>query len=119
MASNLGKIYEKMLNIVVSQHMADNGLWYEDQYGFRPHHSTAHAITKFTAQVQSALAQRKYFAVVFLDCAKAFNCVPRSLLVEKLKWYGFDAQISETIDSYLATDDKLASAESYTLRKER
>ena len=83
-------------------HMNSNRLWFENQYGFRPNHSTTHAVSKLITLIEAALSRKKYFLVIFLDVSKAFNCLPAELLAKKLDWYGLTGNIKNVIMSYLS-----------------
>ena len=57
----------------------------------------------FTVYVTSALDAGKQVDVVYLDFSKAFDKVDPSILIKKLRMYGFGGQFLCLLSSYLAT----------------
>ena len=80
--------------------MEKNNLWSTSQFGFRKHHSTEHAILKFTTDIQDLREKHKLFVAVFLDVSKAFNCLDKNILHEKLGWYGIQGAEKQLISDY-------------------
>jgi endonuclease/exonuclease/phosphatase (EEP) superfamily protein YafD len=100
--SCVGKIFEKVINKRIMDHMSLNNLWSVNQFGFRPGHSTTHAVLKVISKIQEATRNGKWVMCIFIDVAKAFNCMDPSLLAEKLGWYGLNNQTTSFIKSYLS-----------------
>ena len=50
---------------------------------------------------KSALDENKHVGVLFTDLSKAFDCLPHSLFLAKLKAYGLDISACHLVASYL------------------
>ena len=100
--SCVGKLFEKIINKKVMDHMDRGELWFRDQYGFREGHSTSDAILKLVSNIQEAIHKQKYVVCIFVDVAKAFNCLNPNILKEKLSWYNIVGGASKFISDYLS-----------------
>ena len=61
---------------------------YKQQFGFRPKHSTTHAIISITEKIREALDKGKFACGVFVDLQKAFDTVNHKVLLKKVYQYG-------------------------------
>ena len=100
--SNINKIIEKLVFSRVFSHIQSNNLIYNNQYGFRPKHSTDHALIQITESIREALDDGKYACAVFVDFQKAFDTVNHSILIKKLDYFGIGGKIKEWLKSYLS-----------------
>ena len=98
----LSKIIEKIFTKGFQDHMETNKLWYRNQFGFREGHSTVHALLTCRDTIESALNKKKYVALVSLDVAKAFNCLQKEVLQQKLSYYGIEGKEAKFINSFLS-----------------
>jgi len=71
--TNLSKLFEKCAYSQLSNFLHKNNLLYNGQFGFRPNHSTEHALLALTQHIYSELNEGKFCAVVTLDLSKAFD----------------------------------------------
>ena len=68
--------------------ITDNKILCSNQCGFRPGHSTSHALISFVNKVANTVDSNNYLAGVFLDLSKAFDTLDHATLLQKLEIYG-------------------------------
>jgi len=83
--SNIGKVYERIINDIITAFCQEKNLIFENQYGFRKNHSTIHAINKLSSDINWALNERKCVGACLVDLEKAFDTVWLDGLIVKLK----------------------------------
>ncbi len=93
------KILEKIVSTKLTNHLQQNNLIYEHQYGFLKGKSTEHALIHITNKIGQALNENKYCVGIFLDLKKAFDVVPHSIKLEKL---GITGTALAWFESYLS-----------------
>ena len=81
---NLSKVFESILKDKINNHISSNKLIPDEQYGFRRHLSTTHAISAVTTNVYSHLLRNKFVGAVLIDLEKAFDSVWLEGLLFKL-----------------------------------
>jgi hypothetical protein len=69
----VGKFFEKILLTRVLREVNESGLLRDEQFGFRPKHSTTLQVDRFVERVNRNFDERRLTGVVFLDVAKAFD----------------------------------------------
>ena len=74
---------------------------YKQKFGFRPKHSTTHAIISITEKIREALDKGKFACGVFVDLQKAFDTVNHEVLLNKLYQHGIRGNTYEWFKSYL------------------
>lgn len=92
------KLFEKCMQLQLTNHIEKNNLLTKFQFGFRKGLSTTHALVALTDFIYNSLDEGKICILVSLDLRKAFDKVVREILIEKLKWYGIDEAV---INSHL------------------
>ena len=100
--SNINKLIEKIVFSRMFSHIQSNKLIYNHQYGFRPKHSTDHALINITETVRDAIDEGKYACAVFIDFQKAFDTVNHQILIKKLPYFGINGKIKNWLSSYLS-----------------
>ena len=93
------KVYEKFLlekfkpfiNSFLSEYMA----------AYRKKYSTNHVLIRLIENWKKALNEKFLVGTVLMDLSKAFNRIPRDLLIAKLHTYGFSQKTVTFIYSYL------------------
>ncbi len=96
------KILEKIVSTKLTQHLEQNNLIYEHQYGFLKGKSTEHALLHITNKIGQALYENKYCVGIFLDLRKAFDIVPHNILLKKLEKLGITGTALAWFKSYLS-----------------
>jgi hypothetical protein len=92
------KLFEKCVLPQLSSHFERNRFLCKEQFGFRKHHSTSHALIGLTDLLYEGLAKNRVCLVVPLDFRNAFDKVDRNVLLHKIRWYNVDSKL---IDSFL------------------
>ena len=99
--SNVGKIIEKLIHIRVYSFLTKNDLFFTNQFGFRNHHNTNHALIQITEKLRHAIDNGQFACGVFVDLQKAFDTVEHSILLHKLNYYGIRGVANDWFKSYL------------------
>ena len=100
--TTFSKVLEKALYKRLMQHIDDNNILTEQQFGFRKGLSTEDAIFKLTHEILTALNTKTMIGSVFCDFNKAFDSVNHSLLLKKLPYYGINGKAKLMLESYLS-----------------
>ena len=99
--STLYKVFEKVVYQLVYSYFTNNKLFYENQYGFRKHHSTELAVIELIDRISAYMDTGKIPISIFLDLSKAFDTLDSSILLDELKYYGFGNTSLKWFHSYL------------------
>jgi hypothetical protein len=70
-------------------------------FGFRSSRSCEHALLELTEYCRKSLDLKERPLIMALDLSRAFDTVNHSLLIAKLRAYGFDSNSTSLIQSYL------------------
>ena len=98
--SVISKVFEKLVNNRIFDHLEKCGFSSDFQYGFRSSRSTANLLTVVSDRI--AWAFDRSVATVALNISKAFDRVWHAGLLHKLKSYGIPGQILGVIFSFLS-----------------
>ena len=86
--SVVSKVFEKLVNNRIFDHLEKCGLFSDFQYGFRSSRSTADLLTVVSDRIARAFNRSGATRAVALDIFKAFGRVWHAGLLHKLKSYG-------------------------------
>ena len=100
--SVVSKVFEKLANNTIVDHLEKCGLFSDFQYGFRSSRSTADLLTVVSDRIARAFNRSWASRAVALDISKAFDRVWHAGLLHKLKFYGISGQIFGLISSFLS-----------------
>ena len=98
----ISKLFEKLVNNRIVDHLEKCGLFSDFQYGFRSSRSTADLLTVVPDRIVRAFNRSGATRAVALDISKAFDRVWHAGLLHKLKSYGISGQIFGLISSFLS-----------------
>ena len=100
--SVFSKVFEKLVNNRIVDHLEKCGLFSDFQHGFRSSRSTADLLTVVSDRIARAFNRSGATRAVALDISKAFDRVWHAGLLHKLKSYGISGQIFSLISSFLS-----------------
>ena len=83
------------------KHMVENNLISPKQFGFISRRSTVTQLLKNLNQCVDTLVNGEVVDVIYLDFAKAFDTVPHSRLLGKLRSYGINGNTLKWIEAFL------------------
>ena len=100
--SVVSKVFEKLVNNRIDDHLEKCALFSDFQYGSRSCPSTADLLTVVSDKIARAFNRSGATRAVALDISKAFDRVWHVGLLHKLKSYGISSQIFGLISSFLS-----------------
>ena len=100
--SMVSKVFEKLVNNRIVDHLEKCGLFSDFQYDFRSSQSTADLLTVVSDRIARAFNRSGATRAVALDISKAFDRVWHTGLLHKRKSHGISGQIFGLISSFLS-----------------
>ena len=97
----LGKLLERCVHFQLYNYFEDYYLA-PQQHGFRPEKSTSTAVFDMLKESYNHWNEKLYQTCVFIDFARAFDCIDHNILLAKLKLYGLDEKAIAFISSYFS-----------------
>ena len=95
------KLMEKIIKKQLNEHLKDNNIIADEQYGFYSGRSTETQLLTCLHHWQKALDSNTPVDVIYMDFRKAFDSVPHARLVKKLSSYGVQGNLLKWIESFL------------------
>lgn len=105
--SILSKVLEKIIYYQLSSFINTENILYDNQFGFRQHHSSYMPVSLLQEHITSALERKEISAAIYLDYAKAFDTVNHHILLKKLEKYGCNDVALSLFQSYLLNRTQL------------
>ena len=98
--TTFSKVFEKAIELQLSP-------FFEKQFSrylcaYRKHFSSQHALFRLIEDWRCGLENNKQIGAVLMDLSKAFDCLPKNLLLAKLHAYGVEHNSLSLIKSYLS-----------------
>ena len=97
---NLSKIFESCLCKQIFTFFED--ILSKYQYGFRKEHKAQRCLLTLTEKCKQSVDHGKAFGALLTYLSKAFDCLPHSLFIAKLKAYGFGNNSLNLVNDYLS-----------------
>ncbi|KAH0811919.1 hypothetical protein GEV33_010872 [Tenebrio molitor] len=99
--SSIGKVHEKVILTRLVKVTDENSTIPDEQFGFRPKHSTVDQLINVTEFIAKGFGQNQSTGAIFLDVAKAFDTVWHDGLVYKLHAAGVPMAMVRLLNSFL------------------
>ena len=95
------KIFERIIYNQLSNYFNDSNLLAEQQYRFRPRHSTELAAVKLVDFISHEMESGHTPTNIYVDLSKAFDTINYDILLDKLSYYGISGRALKLLKSYL------------------
>ena len=103
--SCVSKIFTSLLNGLITRFLNENEILVDEQNGFRKSRSCTDHVFALHSISQIQQNENKNTFVTFIDFSKAFDCVNRDMLFNKLLTYGIDGKTYFIIKSLYQNTD--------------
>lgn len=98
----ISKIFEKIVHKRLLNFLIKYKILNKNQYGFLKNKSTTDALHTIFDQLYSGLNNSEFLIAIYLDIAKAFDCMSHDIMLHKLWHYGIRGTEYQWFKSYLA-----------------
>lgn len=108
---SLSKLLEKLVASQMIKFLNKHNILYSLQFGFRKGHNTTQPVVHFLDKIYNALnkAEPEFTIGIFLDLKKAFDTADHTILVDKLRHYGFRGVSNLWFKNYLQGRQQIVS----------
>jgi hypothetical protein len=93
----IGKLFERILLTRILNELGEFGLLRDEQFGFRPGHSTILQLARLVERITGNFAEKRLTSAMFLSVAKAFETVRTDGLLYKLTILNLTSYLVHTI----------------------
>ena len=97
----MSKLLEHIIVSNMMNHLESNSILVDCQHGFQQERSCETQLVTFVNELLEAMNNGIETDVIAMDLSKAFDTVPHKRLMEKLKFYGINAQLLVWIENFL------------------
>ena len=97
----LSKILETIIKNRMMIDLEEGKILIEEQHGFRSERSTTSNLIEFYNEVTKDIDNKHAVDILFFDLSKAFDTVPHTKLIEKLRMLKLNVKIVDWIEDYL------------------
>ena len=97
----MSKILEKAVFLQVVAYLDKIKLLHPNHHGCRSGHNTATALIPMYEQWTDEVESGQMVGVMMIDLSVAFDMVDHSLLIEKLRLFGLEIEVTQWLESYL------------------
>jgi len=97
----VSKVMEHIIVSSMMRHLEGNNLLHDNQHGFRRNRSCDTQLLDFTHNLMTSMQAGNQTDIIVMDFAKAFDSVPHTHLLFKLRRLGVDPDTVEWIKSFL------------------
>lgn len=91
------KVYSHIINERLNDVLTKHKIIHDDQYGFRKGRSTAQCILEHIACIKDAKLREKFIHIIYIAFKKAYDSVEHTALVNAMKKYNFDPEVTSLI----------------------
>lgn len=99
--STLSKVFERIILDRLNAFEAENSITIQQQFGFKPKHSTVQQIMRITESVTMGFNKNRSTGMVLLDLRKAYDSVWIDGLVFKLMKFKYPIYLVKLVSSFL------------------
>ena len=85
----ISKVLEKIIALQLSSYFETNKLLFDNQYGFRPKHSTEHAALELIDRIINKMDTHEIPLHIFIDLSKAFDTIDHTIVPRTSACYMF------------------------------
>ena len=97
----MSKVVEKIIYTQLDSFFKMQNLLFENQYVFRPEHSTELAVLELTDRIMAHMDTNKISINICLDLSTAFDTMDHKILLDKVEYYGVKGVALRLIRNYL------------------